>query len=215
VNATRDRIREIRKGLCSFCKQPVTIEDGYLEFYSDVEGRWGHPVPGCPPVAVLTHASCAPTEGYGYLLDSLTVEELKRPLGLDEQIVQKRWAHDVYRDALWMAAYVRRRLATRRASRPVPSDVVAKRVQPSASLRAYVFERDGFRCRRCGARPPAVQLVVDHIVPVCRGGRTVHRNLQTLCRACNAGKASRPAHAHDLEVSFNNLADGEYEEYPR
>jgi len=40
-------------------------------------------------------------------------------------------------------------------------------------------------CARCGRRP-ATEL--DHIVPICRGGRDGPPNLQGLCGACHAAK---------------------------
>jgi 5-methylcytosine-specific restriction endonuclease McrA len=69
----------------------------------------------------------------------------------------------------------------------------------STRTRALVFERDEFRCRRCGAGPDdGARLVVDHVVPVARGGTGELANLQTLCEPCNQGKQDRPPHAHDL-----------------
>lgn len=68
----------------------------------------------------------------------------------------------------------------------------------SNGVRARVFERDGFRCRRCGRGPQECPLVVDHIVPVVKGGSNDEANLQTLCADCNAGKFDRAPHAHDL-----------------
>lgn len=67
------------------------------------------------------------------------------------------------------------------------------------TVRARIMERDGFTCRRCGhGVPDGVKLVVDHIVPVSRGGTSVDSNLQTLCRECNAGKAARDPHPQDF-----------------
>ena len=63
-------------------------------------------------------------------------------------------------------------------------DRSAKRRIPDP-VRAKVLLRDGARCRRCRS---AVNLEVDHIVPVSRGGRTEEANLQTLCRRCNRRK---------------------------
>jgi hypothetical protein len=70
----------------------------------------------------------------------------------------------------------------------------------SARLRAYVMERDSFRCRRCGAssRAEGVVLHVDHIIAVSKGGATDEANLQTLCGRCNLGKSDREPHSHDL-----------------
>ena len=58
-------------------------------------------------------------------------------------------------------------------------------------LRMQILCRDGFRCRMCGASgPEGAQLHVDHIVPVSLGGRTLHENLQALCKPCNLGKSN-------------------------
>jgi hypothetical protein len=66
-------------------------------------------------------------------------------------------------------------------------DRLARRRIPDA-LRAAVLLRDGARCRRCHT---AVNLEVDHIVPVSKGGKTEETNLQTLCRRCNRRKWKR------------------------
>lgn len=66
-----------------------------------------------------------------------------------------------------------------------------ERAKMTDAIRVDVFRRDGHTCRYCGARPPAVVLHVDHIVPVSRGGLTEMNNLQTLCASCNLGKSNR------------------------
>jgi len=66
----------------------------------------------------------------------------------------------------------------------VDEDRLARRRIPDP-LRAEVLLRDGARCRRCRT---AVNLEIDHIVPVSKGGRTEEANLQTLCRRCNRRK---------------------------
>lgn len=72
---------------------------------------------------------------------------------------------------------------------------------PTSRMRSYVLERDGFRCRRCGAcASDGATLVVDHIVPYSVGGKTEEPNLQTLCQSCNAGKSDRAPHEHDLRA---------------
>lgn len=60
-------------------------------------------------------------------------------------------------------------------------------------LRFKVFQRDGFTCQYCGAKPGSedVILQVDHIVPVSKGGNNDIENLITACRKCNAGKTDR------------------------
>lgn len=72
----------------------------------------------------------------------------------------------------------------------------AQRSYPSrapipVSLRWRILKRDGHRCVSCGTGPAvdaSVQLQIDHIVPVSKGGGNEEGNLRVLCRACNAGK---------------------------
>ena len=53
-------------------------------------------------------------------------------------------------------------------------------------LRRGTFERDGWRCVRCGK---AGRLEADHIVPLAKGGDPYDKaNLQTLCRGCHVEK---------------------------
>jgi len=57
-----------------------------------------------------------------------------------------------------------------------------------------VLKRDSYRCAKCGATPSSdhrVELEVDHIRPIAKGGRNEIGNLQTLCRKCNQGKKHR------------------------
>ena len=67
---------------------------------------------------------------------------------------------------------------------PTDEDRLARRRIPDP-LRAEVLLRDGARCRRCRS---AVNLEIDHIVPLSKGGKTEQANLQTLCRRCNRRK---------------------------
>ena len=68
---------------------------------------------------------------------------------------------------------------------------MAPRVSTGKRLRFDVFERDHFTCQYCGAQPPDVLLVCDHVLPVVAGGETAFDNLTTACEACNQGKAGR------------------------
>lgn len=72
------------------------------------------------------------------------------------------------------------------------------RTSISASKRFEILKRDGFRCRYCGAAAPHVDLEIDHVVAVSRGGRNDPSNLATACGLCNSGKSDR-----DLEVRSN------------
>jgi hypothetical protein len=57
-------------------------------------------------------------------------------------------------------------------------------------LRWRVFDRDGYRCRKCGATGAEADLTIDHIKPVSLGGTNAEPNLQTLCRSCNSRKGT-------------------------
>lgn len=61
-------------------------------------------------------------------------------------------------------------------------------------LRYEVLKRDRFRCVLCGVSPAThvgCILHVDHILPYSRGGKTVAKNLRTLCEQCNLGKSAK------------------------
>lgn len=77
------------------------------------------------------------------------------------------------------------------ARNPEVSPTVRRR--PIGTRKALaVFERDGFRCRHCGA---SQGLTVDHVKPVAHGGGNDMENLQTLCGPCNSSKGTRQAPA--------------------
>ena len=52
-------------------------------------------------------------------------------------------------------------------------------------LAKAVFERDAYRCIRCGSH---VDLTCDHTIPESKGGPTELGNLRTMCRTCNSRK---------------------------
>ena len=59
-------------------------------------------------------------------------------------------------------------------------------------MRFAIYDRDGWRCRKCGAR--SKNLEIDHIVPIAKGGKTTMGNLQTLCHRCNKLKGDKTAY---------------------
>jgi hypothetical protein len=75
-------------------------------------------------------------------------------------------------------------LAFAEIEQPTYQDRLARRRIPDPT-RTAVLLRDGERCRRCRT---TVNLEIDHIVPVSKGGITEESNLQTLCRRCNRRK---------------------------
>lgn len=60
-----------------------------------------------------------------------------------------------------------------------------KRDNTRQKFKDKIFERDGFRCLKCGSEH---NLVLDHIIPVTKGGPDEIDNLQTLCKDCNSAK---------------------------
>ena len=52
-----------------------------------------------------------------------------------------------------------------------------------------IFKRDKFTCQYCGRRPKdGIKLVIDHIIPLSKGGTHNKRNLTTSCSECNSMK---------------------------
>ena len=89
----------------------------------------------------------------------------------------------------------RARLAKRQASRPGPGVKLSRGLKPApsryipAQLRDEVFERDEYQCTyesktgiRCECK---VNLELDHIVPIARGGTTTKDNIRLLCQTHN------------------------------
>lgn len=64
-----------------------------------------------------------------------------------------------------------------------------KRKSTGKRLRFSVFARDNFTCRYCGRQSDRVELVIDHLIPVSKGGTNDQENLITACVECNQGKA--------------------------
>lgn len=75
----------------------------------------------------------------------------------------------------------------------------AQRVALDSPTRYATLARAGFKCQACGAKPRPdndVELEIDHILPITRGGRDVPANRQVLCCACNVSKGNRFAVNH-------------------
>ena len=53
-----------------------------------------------------------------------------------------------------------------------------------------VLNRYG-RCLRCGMAHPDVEITIDHIIPVSKGGMHTKDNVQPLCRNCNSWKQAK------------------------
>lgn len=77
-------------------------------------------------------------------------------------------------------------------STPATTNAKPRRKSTGKRTRFEVFKRDHFTCQYCGAQPPDVVLVIDHVTPVALGGENSQDNLITACESCNQGKADRP-----------------------
>lgn len=58
----------------------------------------------------------------------------------------------------------------------------------TGSKRFEVLQRDGFKCRYCGAQPFHTTLHMDHVMPQSLGGTDERSNLAAACQRCNLGK---------------------------
>ena len=65
-----------------------------------------------------------------------------------------------------------------------------ERGRVSNEMRRKIYERDNYRCRCCGRNQNEVDLEIDHIVPIAKGGKSTLDNLQTLCAECNKRKGT-------------------------
>lgn len=68
-----------------------------------------------------------------------------------------------------------------------PEETARGRTAISVRKRFLVFKRDLYQCQIC--RRSGVELEVDHIIPISRGGSDTVDNLQALCVPCNRGKS--------------------------
>ena len=75
-----------------------------------------------------------------------------------------------------------------------------------AVLRLKVFDRDGWKCRRCGRYK--ARLECDHVKSMEEGGPVLDiRNLQTLCRNCHISKSRRERQAKQPDPAVKGWRD--------
>jgi 5-methylcytosine-specific restriction endonuclease McrA len=66
-----------------------------------------------------------------------------------------------------------------------------KRQIVTNKLKHEVWRRDNFTCQYCGKSINEIELEIDHILPISKGGESVISNLQTLCVECNRTKSNK------------------------
>lgn len=94
---------------------------------------------------------------------------------------------------------------------PKPAFRIIRYLRPTIpnELRKVVYERDGYRCVKCGSQN---KIACDHIHPVSKGGETSLENLQVLCSACNGSKATRSEPPSFTTATFaKQVANGHHE----
>lgn len=205
---------------CGFCSKPVGLGD-LLVVVSDREHSICYPQGRDDARAFLCHPDCGPGAGYWIPLNELAAEDQSRDVGgLFSAEAWKTHLHgkDWYNFEVWDAiddahvlavrlraeAKAKTEEACRLPTKPYqitqrPSRVSDNPRSISTRTRTRILERDNFRCRRCGAGPNDARLVIDHVVPVAKGGTADESNLQTLCHPCNSAKSDREPHQHDLK----------------
>lgn len=65
-----------------------------------------------------------------------------------------------------------------------------KRKNIKQKQKSFILQRDNYKCVKCNSN---VNLHIDHIIPVTKGGKNINENLQVLCRTCNLAKSNRNA----------------------
>lgn len=66
-----------------------------------------------------------------------------------------------------------------------------KRGSIPPEMRKAIYARDSGTCQFCGAYGEGVELTIDHLVPVAKGGLDDITNYVTACRDCNEKKADK------------------------
>jgi 5-methylcytosine-specific restriction protein A len=76
----------------------------------------------------------------------------------------------------------------------VSEEQIRRERQKARELRASQWwkrKRAAGICYHCGAKFPARELTMDHLVPVSRGGKSTKGNLVPSCKKCNSDRKYR------------------------
>lgn len=69
------------------------------------------------------------------------------------------------------------------------------RAQRSKEERFAILARDNFTCVYCGRSAPDVELHIEHVIPISKGGQDNLSNIVTACSECNLGKMTKTVSA--------------------
>jgi hypothetical protein len=58
--------------------------------------------------------------------------------------------------------------------------------------RLKIFEKDGYKCYKCGKQLTRFSATLDHLNPVSEGGDNSYDNLATCCLHCNSMRGAKP-----------------------
>lgn len=98
--------------------------------------------------------------------------------------VHKRKKEEIVGRILKRADGVKSSMTSRSKKAGVPCDITVE------DVRELIFDAYGSPCKYCGRRLDIKNLVVDHIVPVSKGGPSTRDNLQVICKSSNSMKGS-------------------------
>lgn len=83
-----------------------------------------------------------------------------------------------------------------------------KRESPSNGAKLRVLRRDGYTCTYCGSNGSGVELEIDHIIPVSKGGSNHIANLTTACRSCNQSKSNKLGYSPAIRPAIQQRSNG-------
>jgi 5-methylcytosine-specific restriction endonuclease McrA len=111
------------------------------------------------------------------LVDEAEFEQQNQKLKIKQKVLKKELESQIYLEVLnelKKEGLISNTNEGGKKREPIPQDIMDK-----------VWNRDGGKCTQCESKE---QLEFDHIIPFSKGGANTYRNLQILCRDCNAKK---------------------------
>ena len=64
-----------------------------------------------------------------------------------------------------------------------------------------LYLRDLYTCQYCSTPTPRKLLTLDHVIPICRGGKTTWTNIVAACGPCNVRKGNK-THMKPITVPY-------------